>query len=82
MKKSRAEPKQILKKPTKPVDIKKLRMKIKSHIYNKLVVNHNTSQENYSNKVIDTLIFNKNTHLSIAFKESMLLDFGDEFLKR
>ena len=36
----------------------------------------------YSYQVIDNLIFNRNTHLTTRFKDNMITDFIDEFLKR
>ena len=66
----------------KPNDLKKLKLKVKSHFYNKLKTTHNCSNETYNSKIIESLIFNKNTHLAIVFKENTLFDFGDEFLKR
>jgi len=82
MKKGRTDPKMNSKKVIKPTELKKIRLKLKTQCYNKLANKHNTTQISYNNKVVDSLIFNKNTHMSIVFKESMILDFGDEFLKR
>jgi len=36
----------------------------------------------YSYQVIDNLVYNRNTHLTTRFKDNMITDFIDEFLKR
>ena len=38
--------------------------------------------DNYMNLIIEVLVFNKNYHLVTVFKDFMILDYVDEFLKR
>jgi len=66
----------------KPEEIKKMVMKLKTKVYKRLVNKHDSDKNVYNNKVIDNLIFNKNTHLSVKFRDNTMLDFTDEFLKR
>ena len=40
------------------------------------------NQDNYLNLIMDVLIFNKNCHFVAIFKDYMILDYKDEFLKR
>ena len=38
--------------------------------------------DNYMNLIMEVLVFNKNCHLVTIFKDFMILDYVDEFLKR
>ena len=38
--------------------------------------------DNYMNYIMEVLVFNKNCHLVTIFKDFMILDYIDEFLKR
>jgi hypothetical protein len=38
--------------------------------------------DNYMNLIMEVLVFNKNCHLVTIFKDFMILDYIDEFLKR
>ena len=69
-----------LNKPTTnhPATISKL----KSRVYTRLIKKHNNDISVYNTKVIDNLIYNKNTHLSVQFRDAVMLQFNDEFLKR
>ena len=61
--------------------IKKIEQKAKKYILNKYGPNCNYKYK-YSFQVIDNLVFNRNTHLTTIFKDKMITDFVDEFLKR
>ena len=41
-----------------------------------------SKEESYNNLIVNALIFNKNSHLVSIFKDSMIWDYIDEFLKR
>ena len=53
---------------------------------NKLLLNKynnkNTIIVNYNDFILDTLVFNKNTHYISIFKDFMVYDYIEEFLKR
>ena len=54
-------------------------------IYKKFHKNYNSKSNNFSklnDLIINGFIFNKNTHLVSIFKDHMIFDFIDEFLKR
>jgi hypothetical protein len=74
--------KQIFKKQLKPSEPPKSKIQLKLHVYRRLTLKHNSSYKTYTNKTLDSLIFNKNTHSSVAFKDQIMFDFLDEFLKR
>lgn len=84
MKKSRAQDnKSIPKKNAKSLDYPtKSKIALKKHIFRRLCLKHNSNQKAIVNKTLDTLIFNKNTHIAVAFKDEILFEYGDEFLKR
>jgi len=71
----------VLKKPTKNGPPKS-KLQLKFHIYRRLTLKHNSNYKTCTNKTLDALIFNKNTHLSVAFKDEIMFEFQDEFLKR
>lgn len=82
MKRGKTDNKFIAKKQIKPQELKKIRIKLKNKVYNRLIAKHDSERRTYNNKIIDNLILNKNTHMSVEFKDCMILDFTDEFLKR
>lgn len=43
---------------------------------------YNASKEDYATNTLDNLIYNKNCHIVSVFKESMIMDYLEEFLKR
>ena len=57
---------------------------IESEIMKKFNVRYNSNDKNssYNQLIVNSLIFNKNTHLVAMFKDSMIWDYIDEFLKR
>ena len=52
------------------------------HIRSRLSEAHNSNANTYSDNILENLIYNKNCHLVSVFKESMILDYLEEFLKR
>lgn len=83
MKKSKTqEGKLVLKKHPSKTEPPKSILKLKTHIYRRLTLKHNSNYKTYTNKTLDALIFNKNTHISVAFKDDIMFEFLDEFLKR
>ncbi len=82
MKRGKTDSKIATKKTLKPEDLKRMKNKLKTRVYHRLLAKHNTSKSSYNDKVIDSLIFNKNTHFAVTFKDCMIIDFTDEFLKR
>jgi len=82
MKRGKTDIKLSTKKYIKPAELKKLRTKLKTKVYNRLVAKHDSDNSFYNNKLIDNLIFNKNTHVAVEFRDCMILDYTDEFLKR
>ncbi len=72
------------KNTNKPEDIlpQKPKNELENHIFNRLRRKHNSKYNTYINKITDNLCFNKNTHLAVAFKDEIMYDFYDEFLKR
>ena len=74
----------LIKDPSKsrkkaPLQIIQLKSKI--YLQNQYGSNCNLKNK-YSYQVIDNLIFNRNSHLTTVFKDNMINDFIDEFLKR
>jgi hypothetical protein len=54
-------------------------------IYKKFHKNYNSKSNNFiklNDLIINEFIFNKNTHIVSIFKDHMIFDFIDEFLKR
>jgi hypothetical protein len=47
-----------------------------------LTKKYHTSKSDFDGQIIENLIYNKNCHIVSVFKEYMILDFIDEFLKR
>jgi hypothetical protein len=87
MKKSRTDirsTKEVLNihKPKDLKELKKAITKLKTNVYKRLTYKHNSNKNTYITKVVDNLIFNKNTHMASEFRDCMMLDFTDEFLKR
>jgi len=82
MKRGKTDNKFIAKKQIKPQELKKIRIKLKNKVYNRLISKHDSERRTYNNKIIDNLILNKNTHMSVEFRDCMILNFTDEFLKR
>ena len=82
MKRGKTDIKLTTKKSLKPQELKKIKIKLKSKVYNRLALKHNSSCDVFSEKLLDSLIYNKNTHLSVAFRDNMIMDFTEEFLKR
>jgi|LauGreDrversion4_2_1035121.scaffolds.fasta_scaffold953491_1 hypothetical protein len=60
-------------------DVRKMAMKV---ISNEVIKRYNTSNDEYHDVVLDSLICNKNCHIVAIFKDYMIFDFVDEFLKR
>ncbi len=60
-------------------DVRKMAMKV---ISNEVVKRYNTSNDEYHDVILDSLICNKNCHIVAIFKDYMIYDFVDEFLKR
>jgi hypothetical protein len=83
MKKSKTqEIRMAVAKPSKHIEIPKSKLKLKTHIFRRLTLKHNSSSRTHINKTLDCLIFSKNTHLSVGFKDDVMFNFQDEFLKR
>jgi hypothetical protein len=83
MKKSRTQEARLsLAKPIKQLDHPKSKLQIKTHIFKRLTLKHNSSSRTITNKTLDCLIFSKNTHLSVGFKDDIMYNYQDEFLKR
>ena len=57
-------------------------IKIRAHIKFKKKYFPDNKIDNYLNMIMDVLVFNKNCHLVTIFKDYMILDYIDEFLKR
>lgn len=57
---------------------------IESEIMKKFYARYSSNNKNssYNLLIVNSLIFNKNTHLVAMFKNSMIWDYIDEFLKR
>jgi hypothetical protein len=74
-----------IKKKTK-IDLKKREVPnkkiIEFNVYTRLKFKHNTNEKTYSNKIIENLILNKNTNFAIRFKDRIIYEYQDEFLKR
>jgi hypothetical protein len=51
-------------------------------IQKNLIRRHSSSLADYNDIIIDNLIYNKNCHLVSVFKDYMITDYIDEFLKR
>jgi hypothetical protein len=60
-------------------EIRKIAMKAVSY---EITSNHNTTYDEYNDVIVDSLICNKNCHIVAKFKDYMIFDFIDEFLKR
>ena len=74
----------IKNKETKLHPLTKINILSKTYLNNKYNHNNkkNISKSNYLSLIIDSLIFNKNTHLVSIFKDYMIKDYIEEFLKR
>lgn len=48
----------------------------------RMITKHNTSKNSYNSFILENLIYNKNCHLVSVFKEAMIMDYLEEFLKR
>ena len=57
-----------------------LEKRIMSNLSNKY--NSNNKDETLNQMIVTALIFNKNSHIVAIFKDSMIWDYIDEFLKR
>ena len=83
MKKGKTDVRLTTKKPPmKPQELYKSRVNLKSKIYKRLINKHSTSKSTISEKLIDTLVYNKNTHATVGFRDCIILDITEEFLKR
>lgn len=60
-------------------DMRKMAMKV---IASEVIKRYNTSTDEFNDVVLDSLICNKNCHIVAIFKDYMIYDFVDEFLKR
>jgi hypothetical protein len=63
-------------------EIVKQKNRLKSKIFTRLKIKHNSRNNNYNSILIESLIFNKNTHYTANYKDGIILDFTDEYLKR
>jgi hypothetical protein len=64
-------------------DIKRLEKRAKKNIVKKYgSIRHSSLQYQYIGLIMENLIFNKNSHLVTIFKDYMIWDYYDEFLKR
>ena len=63
------------------LSINNIRDKIRIKLYNKYE-NKNDLKYQYLGLIMQNLIFNKNTHLVSVFKDYMIVDYIEEFLKR
>ena len=61
---------------------KKIIYTTKQYLNNKYGTKSNNLNYNYLGLIMKTLIFNKNTHLVSVFKDYMIIDYVEEFLKR
>ena len=68
-------------KSKKKTFLQKIESKCQSYLIKKYG-SHCHYKYTYSYQIIDNLIFNRNTHLVTRFKDNMISDFIDEFLKR
>ena len=49
---------------------------------NIMAYKYNTNSNSFNGNIVDSLICNKNCHVVSIFKDYMIYDFIDEFLKR
>jgi hypothetical protein len=70
--------KKIKDKEKVPNINKKLHTALNKTLYNKYL----SRKSDYDSNVVDNLIYNKNCHIVSIFKEYMILDYTDEFLRR
>ena len=61
------------------VDVRKIAMKLVS---NTLANKYSSNSEDHSDGIVEALICNKNCNVVAIFKDYMIYDFVDEFLKR
>jgi len=73
---------QIPKKKRKLSQIEKDIIKLNYLSNLKIIKNYNCSKKKYEKYIINNLLNNANCHLVSIFKERMLTDFVDEFLRR
>ena len=69
------------KSTAKKFSIQKIEEKMKKYLNNKYNNRENLNYQ-YIGLIIQNLIFNKNTHLVSVFKDYMIIDYIEEFLKR
>ena len=62
--------------------LKKIISKSKEYLNNKYGTKQDKLKYNYIGLVMEALIYNKNAHLVALFKDYMIIDYIDEFLKR
>ena len=62
--------------------LKKIIYTSKQYLNIKYGTKSNNLNYNYLGLIMETLIFNKNTHLVSVFKDYMIIDYVEEFLKR
>ena len=60
-------------------DVRKMAMR---GIANQISNRYNSTLEEFNETIVDSLICNKNCHVVAIFKDYMIYDFVDEFLKR
>ena len=60
-------------------DVRKMAMR---GIANKVAFKYNSTTEDFNGEIVESLICNKNSHVVAIFKDYMIYDFVDEFLKR
>ena len=73
---------QIPKRKRKLSQIEKAIIKLNYLSNLKIIKNYNCSKKKYEKYIINNLLNNANCHLVSIFKERMLTDFVDEFLRR
>ena len=62
---------------------KELKIKITKSLLNELLYNrYNTTKNDYNDFILNCLMFNRNCHLVSLFKDYMIYDYIEEFLKR
>jgi hypothetical protein len=80
--KEEEEENKIPKKKKKLSQIEKDAIKLNYLSNLKIIKNYNCTKKKYEKYIINNLLNNANCHLVSIFKERMLTDFVDEFLRR
>ena len=56
--------------------------KLLNSIQKGLIIHHDSITSTYNDMIMESLIYNKNCHIVSIFKDFMIVDYIDEFLKR